>query len=319
VEKELVGEVSVGEDLVYRITCTNIGGQPATGVTLVDTLPDYTTYLSDSRGDGTLVGGNQVVWDLSAMDAGARESITLTLHLADDVPQNAYLVNTAEATVAPGEPYTDDNGASVTTEIARTHHYLPLALAEEAPPAAPDLVVERIVATPDGVEVTIRNRGTVAVPDNYQSEFWVDLYVNPPRVPQYNDIWRTLGCQGAAWAITWSGSPYSPLDPSKRALPLEPGEEFTLTKGGDYYWWSEEGISWPLALDDTLYAQVDSYNPATSYGVVRETHEITGGAYNNTSIAFKVMSLAGAPGGEIQSDWEPLDQEISETSLPPRP
>jgi uncharacterized repeat protein (TIGR01451 family) len=319
VEKELVGEVTAGEDLVYRITCTNIGGQPATGVTLVDTLPDYSTYVSDSRGDGTLVGGNQVVWDLSAMEAGARESFTLTLHLAGDLPPTANLVNTVEATAAPGEPYTDDNVATVMHGIATELYYLPVALKLQGPPLAPDLVVEGIVATANGVEVTIRNQGTAAVPDNWQSEFWVDLYVNPPRVPQYNDTWQTMGCEGAVWAITWRGSPYSPSDPSRRVLPLQPGEEFTLTTGGDYYWWSVEGISWPLTPGDTVYAQVDSYNPGTSYGVVRETHEITGGAYNNVSAAFQVTGVASAPAGETPGDGQPLHQDVEETSLPPRP
>ena len=319
VEKERIGEITAGENLVYRITYTNIGGQQATGATLVDTLPDYTTYVSDSRGDGSLVGGSQIVWDLSAMEAGARESITLTLYLAADVPQTTYLVNTAEATAAPGEPYVDDNVASVTTAVARVHYYLPVALRAEVTPPAPDLVVQRIVAAPDTIEVTIRNQGTAPVPDNWKSEFWVDLYVDPPRVPRYNDTWRTLGCQGAVWGITWSRSWYSPLDPSRRALPLEPGEEFTLTTRGDYYWWSEEGITWPLAPGATVYAQVDSFNPATSYGVVREIHEIAGEPYNNVSEAVEVTGLVSAPAGDLPGDEERLDGDTHETSLPPRP
>jgi uncharacterized repeat protein (TIGR01451 family) len=137
VEKELISEVTPGDDLVYRITCTNIGGQQATGVTLVDTFPDYTAYVSDSRGDGTLVGDSQILWDLSAMEAGARESISLTLHLADDAPANVLLTNTAEATVVPGEPYTDDNAASVTTSVFKVHYYLPLALRSEWSPWPP--------------------------------------------------------------------------------------------------------------------------------------------------------------------------------------
>jgi uncharacterized repeat protein (TIGR01451 family) len=319
VEKELISEVTAGEELVYRITCTNIGGQPATGVTLTDTFPDYTTYVSDSRGDGTLVGGGQMVWDLSAMETGARESITLTLHLADDVPPNVSLMNTAEATAAPGEPYLDDNAVSITTGVARTLHYLPVALHGEAAPPAPDLVVERIVASPNKVEVTIRNQGTTAVPDSWGSEFWVDLYVDPPRTPRYNDTWRTLGCQGAAWGITWSGSPWSPTVPARQALPLEPGEEFTLTTRGDYYSWSEEGINWPLPGGATVYAQVDSVNPATAYGLVKETHEIAGGWYNNVSEAVKVIGLADAPTGSVPGEEQPLEGDIGETSLPPRP
>ncbi len=319
VEKELIGEATPGEDLVYLITCTNIGGQPATGVTLTDTFPDYATYASDSRGDGTLVGDGQVYWDLSDLEAGARETITLTLHLGDDALVTASLANTVEATAAPGEPYTDDNAASVTTELAKTHYYLPMAVGGEPSPSAPDLVVKQVVATQNKVEVTIRNQGTAPVPDNWQSEFWVDLYVDPPRVPRYNDTWRTLGCQGAVWGITWSGSTYSPDDPSSQALPLEPGDEFTLTTRGDYYWWTEEGITWPLAEGATIYAQVDSYNPDTSYGMVRETHEIVGGQYNNTSAAFKVASLAAITTEDAPGDKQQIDPDFSETSLPPRP
>jgi uncharacterized repeat protein (TIGR01451 family) len=319
VAKELMGEATPGEDLVYLITCTNIGGQPATGVTLTDTFPDYATYVSDNRGDGTLVGGSQVSWDLSDMEAGARETITLTLHLDDGALVSAYLVNTVEATAAPGEPYTDDNVSSLTSEVAKTRYYLPMAVGGEPSPLAPDLVVKQVVATPNKVEVTIRNQGTAPVPDNWQSEFWVDLYVDPPRVPRYNDTWRTLGCQGAVWGITWSGSTYSPDDPSSQALPLEPGEEFTLTTHGDYYWWAEEGITWPLTEGATIYAQVDSYNPDTSYGMVRETHEIVGAQYNNTSAAFKVASLAATTTDDLPGDGQRIDMDFGETSLPPRP
>ena len=51
VEKELIGPVSPGGDLVYRIHTTNLGGQPAAGVILTDTLPALTSYITDSRGD----------------------------------------------------------------------------------------------------------------------------------------------------------------------------------------------------------------------------------------------------------------------------
>jgi hypothetical protein len=43
-----------------------------------------------------------------------------------------------------------------------------------------------------------------------------------------------------------------------------------------------------------LYAQVDSYNPATSFGTVREGHEIVGGAYNN--VHGPVYSMAAVSG-----------------------
>ncbi len=125
IEKELVSPVTPGEDLVYVVHCTNIGGQPADGVVLTDTLPNYTTYVSDSRGDGTLVG-DEVIWNVGMLEAGARETITLTLHLADTASPDVYLENRIEANVVAAEPYTDDNAATVITgQKPDTYIYLP--------------------------------------------------------------------------------------------------------------------------------------------------------------------------------------------------
>ena len=42
-------------------------------------------------------------------------------------------------------------------------------------------------------------------------------------------------------------------------------------------------VSWPLPADASIYAQVDSYNAATTYGALLEDHELAGGEYNNVS------------------------------------
>ena len=70
VEKELSGTVAPGENLSYVIDCKNIGGQPASSVLMTDTMPNHTSYVSDSRGDGVVVDG-EVTWDIGAMDTGS--------------------------------------------------------------------------------------------------------------------------------------------------------------------------------------------------------------------------------------------------------
>jgi uncharacterized repeat protein (TIGR01451 family) len=109
-EKELISGGDAGEDLVYHISYTNIGGQPAAGVVLTDTLPPGTIHVGDSRGDGVAVDGG-IVWDLGLVEAGARETITVTLRLDDGAP-GGILTNTAEISAVPGEPYVDDNVAA---------------------------------------------------------------------------------------------------------------------------------------------------------------------------------------------------------------
>jgi hypothetical protein len=177
----------------------------------------------------------------------------------------------------------------------------------------PDLVVDRLIATNEAVTVTIRNAGDAPVRDDTAHEFWVDLYVNPSHKPGYNETCQTMECQGAAWGITWSGSPYSPSDPAVRALPLEPGEVFTLTTRSDYYWWPKEGIEWPLEPGDRVYAQVDSANTETSYGGVQESNE-----NNNVSEGVSVQSL-GPVSPSASSRGTEQDMDMSKTGLPPRP
>ena len=115
VEKDLLSaDTQVGGQLVHRIEAYNIGGQPAPGAVLTDSLPAGVSLVSESRGDGQSLD-RELVWDLGHMESGAREIITLTLQLADGGQPGGYLTNTLRAGPSPGEPYLDDNAASVTT------------------------------------------------------------------------------------------------------------------------------------------------------------------------------------------------------------
>ncbi len=128
---------------------------------------------------------------------------------------------------------------------------------------APDLVVESIIATPDQIQVVIKNRGAVAVTDN----FWVDAYVDPDPIPQKpNDVWPFLCDEGIAWGIS---------------EPIAPGDSLTLLVGDEYYSEVDSNFTGGLMEGTPIYAQVDSANVATEYGAVLEGHEILGTTYNN--------------------------------------
>ena len=112
----------------------------------------------------------------------------------------------------------------------------------------------------------IKNIGNATVTD----EFWVDLYIDPHTEPTaVNQTWETVGPQGAAWGVLAD------------TLPLYPGESLTLTLSSPYYVPVSSHITWPLATNAQLFAQVDSSNPGSSSGAVRESHEITDDSYNN--------------------------------------
>jgi uncharacterized repeat protein (TIGR01451 family) len=163
---------------------------------------------------------------------------------------------------------------SVTAPVTRST-YLPLVFNHYVP--APDLVVEEIVATPDQIQVVIRNVGDASVED----EFWVDGYIDPNPAPTaVNQTWPDLTDQGLVWGVE---------------ADLAPGEALTLTVDGPFYWATLSNVTWPLAVGTPVYAQVDSAHAETGYGAVLEVHEIHNWPYENNILHTVVAASAVIP------------------------
>jgi hypothetical protein len=160
--------------------------------------------------------------------------------------------------------------------------YMPLMANRYA--IAPDLVIQSLTATSNNVQVVIKNVGDAAV----SHEFWVDAYINPHVAPtRVNQAWWELGDQGLAW---WVSGP--------ALTALAPGGSITLSINDPYYVKGESHVgTWPLPVGTTFYAQVDSYDPGTTHGMVLESHEVTGRAYNN--IYGPVSSTTAAAAGAM--------------------
>ena len=130
----------------------------------------------------------------------------------------------------------------------------------------PDLVVDALAVWNGGARVVVRNAGDAPVTEG----FWLDVYLAPERAPNgVNQLWSDLGSQGLVWGVT--GGP----------LPLLPGQSITLTLGDRFYSPEHSHFTGGLAAGAPVYAQVDSWNPATLHGAVLEGHEVWGGGYNN--------------------------------------
>jgi uridine phosphorylase len=123
------------------------------------------------------------------------------------------------------------------------------------PPAAPDLVVDDLVATSTAVTVTIRNAGTTAVND----EFWVDVYFDPSQTPSLNHPWDTIADHGVVWGVT-------------TAIPVG-GSLVLTTDASDPYYVPEYSSTPPLPVGAEVWALVDSVDYSTTYGAVQESDE----------------------------------------------
>ena len=130
---------------------------------------------------------------------------------------------------------------------------------------APDLIVQSIDITTNDVEIVITNIGNGAVNDT----FWVDLYINPTITPTtVNQVWHLVGTEGIVWGITDIST-------------LTPGGQITLTLSHAGLTEEKSNYSGTFSEADIIYVQVDSAHTGTNYGGVLESHEQSGGLYNN--------------------------------------
>jgi hypothetical protein len=251
---------------------------PNTGNDQIESLIVYVqTPNGEVYGDRAVQASGSWHYDLAALFAGP---YTLWV-VACDVAGN---------TTRAG-PFEIEVNAPRTSEI-----FAPVVMRDFV--AGPDLVTQITIATENNVQVQVLNQGSEPVVD----EFWVDVYVNPRRPPTaVNQTWPLLGTQGLVWGVTAD------------ALPLMPGEILTLRLDSPYFSPEHSRVAWPIAAGTVLYAQVDSANAATSYGAVLETHEVTGGEYNNLASASADPAVRGIQVPTITKRTTPL------SGLPERP
>ncbi len=104
-----------GDVLTYTLTYTNSGNADATGVTVSDTLPERTSFLSASNG-GTFTG-SAVLWQLGTVPAGASGTVSFTVRLHAVFPSGTTQV-TNIGTVSSETTLPVDSNPVVTEVVA---------------------------------------------------------------------------------------------------------------------------------------------------------------------------------------------------------
>lgn len=242
---------------------------------------------------------------IGTLPAGKHVIIVFDALIAQPLPESTSEI--ANQGTISGDNFTsiltDDPATAAANDATITFlgsiAYIPMALRSLPPAGLPDLIIEQLIVTRNGVQLTIRNQGEMPV----SNAFWVDVYINPSTPPtRVNQIWPMLAKQGLTWGVT-SG-----------ALPIAPGGTLTLSIGDAYYRPDLSAFSGTLAAGTPVYGQVDSANTLTSYGAVLENHEQAGGPYNNISGPALPQVAAAILPALLAGNSSPIDG-----GLPARP
>lgn len=302
------------------LTTTEDGGQATFTVQLTSrpVAPVTITLTSDDPSEGT-VAPNALYFNPAPTKAHVNATNWATAQTAtvtgvDDTLHDGDIQYTIQTGLISDDPFyamiepEDVTLINLDNEVAAliVHQlYLPLILRQ----SPPDLVVRNLTVAPPElwanqpatITVVIENIGGMPTP----GPFWVDLYINPDPAlmpPQVNQTWDVVGSQyGIAWWVTPT---------------LATGEQLTLTSLS----YPADFGNWPghFICDGphTLYAQVDSYSSATTYGAIGEADE-TNNVYGPLHVQVKAAPSQGmqslCPAPELQNKARRDRDTISET------
>ena len=130
---DAVGLLHEGDAFLYTVTVTNVGGEPATGVSFVDVLPDgafnvaippFPTFaghactVTSSSPPGGGLAHSEVACGPVSLAAGASASVTVRVIVTGDVCGPVANVVDVEGTNEPVEAVGPENHAETTDEIA---------------------------------------------------------------------------------------------------------------------------------------------------------------------------------------------------------
>ena len=267
-----------GGSITYDIVVTNNGPFDATGVTLTDTLPAGTTFLSlvaDPDWSCTAPGvgsAGTVDCSLASLVVDGSAAVTLTVAVDADLAPGTVIENTATAGAEEGDPVEGNNDGLASTTVG-------------SPPPGADLAVSK-VDDPDPVTpgaelvytITVTNGG----PDSAVSASLIDAL--PP-----GTTFVSLSAP-AGWSCA-TPAPGDPGDVLCTIFSLDVGSAvFTLT----------------VAVDAGGAAGAEIFNTATVSSSSDDPDETDNGASASTTVVSPA-TLAGTktvagtfvPGGAV--------------------
>ena len=120
VTKDGPGTISAGSDITYTVTVTNNGPSDAANVSLTDTLPADTTFVSISQDSGPAFscgGTGPVICTIDPLPAGETATFTIVLHVSPSAASGSSIVNTADVSTTTSDPNSGNDSSTSTATV----------------------------------------------------------------------------------------------------------------------------------------------------------------------------------------------------------
>jgi uncharacterized repeat protein (TIGR01451 family) len=124
-----------GQQYDYQIKIRNLGPARAESIRLRQLLPDSVRFIAASQ--TAAVAGDSLVWQISQLNAGAVDSITITVQLAPKVPPNLKLLISRVDLFAANDNSPGNNSARDTVRVVEP----------ATPPLFTDIAVSQFART----------------------------------------------------------------------------------------------------------------------------------------------------------------------------
>lgn len=156
-----------GATTTYQIVVTNLGDRGASGVTVVDELPDEVAFDSADNGGVYDPDARTVTWDLGVVEPAATVTLSLTVTAVDPLPEGTTSVTNTVGVTDDGlngeDPDPTNNTASDTNRTGADLSVTKELVGDSLTPGA--TAQYRIVVTNDGPETV----SAIVVDDTYPS------------------------------------------------------------------------------------------------------------------------------------------------------
>jgi len=129
----------VGDNVTFTITVNNAGVDPATGVTLLDALPEGLAYVSSQTVIGSYNAGTGI-WDLGDLAVGQTATLAITATSTNDTPlSNVVQVQTVDQLDPDSTPGNSDAGEDDQVSVEVVGQLIDLSLTKTVNDATPNV------------------------------------------------------------------------------------------------------------------------------------------------------------------------------------